>query len=81
MLGHVYRPFRILNECIFRTRFMLKRKHSEMNATERVTQLLKDHKVVIFSKSYCPFCVQVSEHFVVGIFLVIFIVPCCLNLS
>jgi hypothetical protein len=41
---------------------MLKRKHSEMNASERVDQLLKDHRVIIFSKSYCPFCVKVSDH-------------------
>jgi hypothetical protein len=68
---------------------MLKRKHSEMNAAERVTQLLKDHKVVIFSKSYCPFCVKVSEHFVVWIFVVIFyrfllfklVVNICFNLD
>jgi len=63
MLGHVYRQFRILNERIFRTRYMLKRKHSEMNAAERVTQLLKDNKVVVFSKSFCPFCVKVKALF------------------
>jgi hypothetical protein len=40
---------------------MLKRKRSEMNATARVAQLLKDYAVVIFSKSYCPFCVKVSD--------------------
>lgn len=42
---------------------MLKRKHSKMNASERVDQLLKDHRVTIFSKSYCPFCVKVKALF------------------
>lgn len=55
---------------------MLKRKHSEMNAAERVAQLLKDYRVVIFSKSYCPFCVKVSDYFIVWLFLVSFIISC-----
>jgi glutaredoxin len=41
---------------------MLKRKHNKMNAPETIDQLLKDHRVTIFSKSYCPFCVKVSDH-------------------
>lgn len=34
-----------------------------MNAAGRVAQLLKDYTVVIFSKSYCPFCVKVKALF------------------
>jgi hypothetical protein len=54
---------------------MLKRKHGEMNASERVDQLLKDYRVTIFSKSYCPFCVKVSDH--LCNFMNIFIAQMC----
>ena len=39
---------------------MAKFLHSDEEATKYVQEQVNAHKVVVFSKSYCPYCVKVK---------------------